>query len=177
MSSPEYTDMLNLSRTAGAVALLLGAGAALPALDPAAAKAAGLDYWNAAALRRELADSADESVRLETTLANTRVKQAVKARMIVELIDGRTTLAAVTGEFLALADSDPEYLFAVRHDSPGVADREAVARNVVACALTVFGDPAREDDLRQRLESDLRAMFDAPAGDGAVAARTTAVGE
>jgi hypothetical protein len=139
------------------VPALLVAAAAHPGL----ARAAGVDFWNAARAEADLAEAAATDRALADRDDTILRRIAIKESLITDLIAGRATLAEVAARFLELNEDEPGYLLVLRSAVPGDSDLERSARNVIDYVSHRVTDPARLADLRHRLEADLARMQDA----------------
>jgi hypothetical protein len=146
------------------VLLALLVSAAVVAANPTWAAAIGLDVWNLPALRQcmETEDAKRRAFAYEDAELFRRMD--LKDRLVAELIAGRTTLADVTEEFVALNRDRPGYTTTIRATYPGQTDEERTARNVLGYVSQRMGDlpPARQAEVMARLESEF-ARFVATA--------------
>jgi hypothetical protein len=154
------------TRRPGTVLLLALAATSLAALGvslavPGWVRRVGLDVWNVpapegdsrAARERELNAEVDEIDRVI----------AVKEALIADLIGGRATLAGVAADFRELDRANPAHMQVIRANFPGATDEERMARNVIRYALNRVADPGERENLRLRLEGELRALLARPA--------------
>ncbi len=135
--------------------------AAVVAVHPGLARAAGVDFWNLAEARADLAAEAEVSEELadrdDVVLRRIVVKEALTA----DLVAGRADLPAVAARFLELAADEPTYLDMLHTSVPGDSDLERAARNVIDYAGWRVSDPTARAALRDRLESELHRLQDA----------------
>jgi hypothetical protein len=124
-----------------AVLLLIGPVAAA-ITNPTWAAAVGLDVWNVPALREEAEGAAELDRDLDTECVEVRRRIEVKEDLVRGLIDGRTTLAETTTQFIAIDRDRPEYLNNIRRSQLGATDEEKVARNVVEYVIPRVRDVA-----------------------------------
>jgi hypothetical protein len=150
------------------VALALAVSVAVAAARPAWAASAGLDVWNLPDLDRQTADATEESRDLDARDAEVRERIDLKERLVENLVAGRTTLAEVAAQFVALNESRPEYARLIRETYPGATEEEKVARHVVENALLrLAGRPAAERaEVAARLDGELRRLAGDPAAPG-----------
>lgn len=130
------------------------------AVHPGLVRAAGVDFWNAAAAEADLAEANAAAHALADRDDTILRRIAIKESLITELIAGRATLAQVAARFLELNEEEPGYLLVLRSAVPGDSDLERSARNVIDYAAHRVADPARLADLRHRLEAELARMQD-----------------
>lgn len=128
---------------------------------PTWAKTAGIDVWNVPTLREQIRTLAGENDRLDAAEDEVQRRMAVKEALVAELVAGRTTLAAVTAQFVEMNAGRPNYVAAIRASFPGGTDQEKAARNVIEYALARTA-AANQAAVAGRLEAELRQMT-APA--------------
>ena len=125
--------------------------------NPTWAAAIGIDVWNLPALRERIETETEKGRAFDYEDAETLRRMDLKDRLVADLIAGRTTLADVTEEFLALNRARPGYSAAIQTTYPGQTDEERTARNVLSYVSQRMGDlsPARQAEVTARLESEL----------------------
>jgi len=139
-------------------AVVLGA---VVVLHPGLARAAGVDFWNLADARAELATAAENTVVLthrdDTILRRIVIKEDLVAGLVASLSD----LAKVAAEFLELNADESAHLDYLRTHVPGDSDLERSARNVIDYAASRTADETARERLVRRLEAELARMQDA----------------
>jgi hypothetical protein len=145
-------------RTAAVFALLATAAAAL-ATEPVWVTA-GLDVWNAPALRQELADGAKRHRELGETGAVVMRRIEAKEALVGRLIDGEISLAEAAARFLDLNRIREDHMSLLRAMYPDMTDDERTARNVIAYTATRLADlPAdRQAEVTERLEAEFACL-------------------
>jgi hypothetical protein len=117
-------------------------------------------------LREELNSEVELGESLDLVNVEIQRRIAIKEGLVADLIAGRTTLACVTEQFLALNQGRPEYMRVIRVTYPGASDFEKSAHNVISYAegeLSRF-PAAQQNEARGRLQTELRDLFQASAG-------------
>lgn len=110
--------------------------------------------------REELNGEIELRDNLELVNREIQRRIAIKEVLIGELIADRTTLAAVTDQFLLLNQCRPDYMTIIRATYPGNTDYEKTAHNVIGF---VDGElprlsPASQTEVRDRLEAQLQNL-------------------
>lgn len=145
----------------------VAAGAAVVALSPwlpGWLTAAGLDVWNAPALRTQVAANLREQARLDGEIADVQSQIRGKERLVEELIAGRISLTAATDQFEAMLAAQPRTSNGLRHLYPdATSERERVARHVIDYTRSRLTDPTERDRLGARMTSELSLLFPARA--------------
>jgi hypothetical protein len=147
--------------------LLLPAGFAVIvavafAANPAWARSAGLDVWNASALAREHQAALEYQRELEDMDKDICRRIGAKEMVVGDVIAGRTTLAGATARFMTL-NEQPEYLKMIRETYSGSSDEEKMARNVIHYCVGRVKNPVACEQLRRRLGAELQALVHAQA--------------
>jgi plasmid maintenance system antidote protein VapI len=143
--------------------IVLGAGMMLGAFAPNSwLQASGLDFWNLPTLRAEIAanERLSEAMDVESRLLLQRIE--VKDRLVKDLLQGRTNLAAVTSQFHELNGDDPEMFWRLRECFHVKDGRQLAARNVLAFAETQLDSEANHANkpaVMERLDREYNAMF------------------
>jgi hypothetical protein len=140
-------------------AVLAGVVAVAFAANPAWARSAGLDVWNAAELAREKEEVIEQGRELAAVDDEICRRIAVKEAVVRDVIDGRTTLADATAQFMALNEPYPANLRMIRETYPGSTDEEKTARNVICYTLGRVDDPDERDWVAHRLQEELQAVI------------------
>lgn len=142
------------TRRTAALSLLLLVPVALAAAAPAWASAVGLDVWNYPTLRAEVEQQVERERVFVAHDDDIRRRIEIKEVLVGDLIAGRTTLADVTAQFLALNRSQPAYLEALRSAYPGGTDEETTARSVLGFVTPRLSgeSPERRAEVMTRLE-------------------------
>ena len=144
----------------------VAAGAAAVALGPwlpGWLTAAGLDVWNAPALRRQVDANLREQARLDGEIADVQAQIRGTERLVEELIAGRLTLTDATDQFEAMLAAQPRTAKGLRLLYPdATSDRERVARHVVDYTRSRMTDPAERDRLGARMTTELSLLFPSP---------------
>jgi hypothetical protein len=100
----------------------------------------------------------DEDPDLEERRREVRRWREDREAITVDLIAGRTTLAAAVAADLSLSGHHREYREALRAHDPGVSEDEAATRNLIRFALERYTGPDRAE-VRRRLLAEYRATF------------------
>lgn len=100
------------------------------------------------------------TAELEGMSRELRQRIEVKNRLVDELLAGRTTLAEVTTQFLAMNQTRKEYMVTVRMHYSGATDAEKTARNVIGFASTDIAGycPIQRALVLVRLEYQLQQL-------------------
>jgi hypothetical protein len=135
------------------VLFMLAAGASMA--YPAWVADAGLDFWNLPTLEDQVADEARLGEKLDQT--SDLVQRSVSLRMALaeELIENRAQISEVIAQYVALNQSDPGRMAAVRRFFPAATDEESTylqVRSFVRGELT--RQPARCAATLARLERE-----------------------
>jgi hypothetical protein len=91
-----------------------------------------LDMFRTQSVREEIKQELELRDNLELTNREIHRRIGIKESLVAALIAGRTTLAAVTEQFLVLNQLRPEYMMVIRLTWPGNTDEEKTAHNVIA---------------------------------------------
>jgi len=137
------------------VLLVLAAGASMA--YPAWAADAGLDFWNLPTLEDEVVDEARLGEKLDQK--SDVIQRSVNYRMALaeELIDNRAPLSEVIAEYLALNQSDPARMAAVRQFFHGATDEDSTYLQVRSFVRGELNrQPARCAAILARLERDFQ---------------------
>jgi hypothetical protein len=120
----------------------------------------GLGVWNVAALREQTKSSAMHNCELDAERSEVLQRIALKDELITNLIAGRSTLAAMTLQFMALNEGYPAYMSVIRDSYPGASDEEKMARNVLDfLSIRLAHEPTwRRLTLLARLETEFHAL-------------------
>lgn len=141
----------------------LAAGAAAVGLGPwlpGWLTAAGLDFWAAPALHRQVAANEVESDRLTGRINDVHDQILAKERLTVELLAGRITLAEAAEQFEPMIAAQPRIAVGLRVKYPdATTDRERAARHVIEYARLRVADPADRDKLAVRMSAELETLF------------------
>jgi hypothetical protein len=144
--------------------LVAAAAAGLCPWLPGWLTAAGLDPWNAPALRRQVEANLREEAALTAQIAEAQDDIRAKDRLAEELAAGRITLADAIDRFEALVQARPAVADGLRFQYPDAAtDRERVARHVVDYTRTRLADADQQSRLAARMASELALLFPRPA--------------
>ena len=145
------------------VAIVVPVAAALT--DHSWATSVGLDVLNVPALNDESASETEKMRDLDTESAEIRRRIEVKDAMIQNLIAGRTTLAEVAAQFLALDENRPTYMNVLRSNNPGATDEEKMARHVIDYTFPSLGKESliQKAAVMVRLEAELHHLTSGPA--------------
>lgn len=133
------------------------------AANPAWARAAGLDVWNASELARQHREAVERHQELGAVDAEICRRIGIKESIATSVADGEMTLADATAQFHALNRARPEYMQVIRDNFPGATDEESTARNVIDYTLGRVTDPTERDRLDRRLHAELRTLLRSPA--------------
>ncbi|WP_439622032.1 hypothetical protein [Gemmata sp.] len=139
---------------------------AVLALNVPSVRSAVVGVFQVGQLRGELNSELELGERLELVNVEIQRRIAIKEQLVGDLIAGRTTLACVTEQFLALNQGRPEYMRVIRVTYPGVTDFEKSAHNVIGYTEGELGryPAAQQDEVRRRLQAELRDLFRTSAG-------------
>jgi hypothetical protein len=139
------------------IVLALFVPVAAVAANPSWAAAIGLDVWNLPALHARLEIEAEKRRAFEAQDAELMQRMELKERLVADLIDGRTTLAEVTSDFLTLNRRWREYPLPMPAGSVGQTEEERAARDVLVYAAlrTDHLPPARRAVVMAGLEVEL----------------------
>lgn len=144
--------------------LTASAAAGLSPWLPGWLTAAGLDAWNAPALRLQVEANLREEADLTAQIAAAQDDIRAKDLLAEELAAGRITLADAVAQFEALVQARPVITDGLRFQYPDAAsDRERVARHVVDYTRTRLADPAQQSRLAARMATELALLFPRPA--------------
>lgn len=115
--------------------------------------------------REELNSEVELGENLELVNVEIQRRIAIKEGLVTDLIAGRTTLACVTEQFLALNQGRPEYMRVIRVTYPGTSDFEKSAHNVLGYAEGELSRYSAEQqaEVRQRLQTELKCLFQTSA--------------
>jgi hypothetical protein len=141
------------------IALPAGAAGTM-AIDDGCARRLGLDFWNVAGLRREIAQSEHQIALLDEEVAAIRRRMDRKDAIIGEVIEGRLRLRDAVDQFRRLGESWPRMWaiqrYYLRQAYPGRSDDECLARNVIERVhMCLHADPPRERAVVDRLEAEV----------------------
>ncbi|MCE9562794.1 MAG: hypothetical protein K8U57_12175 [Planctomycetes bacterium] len=119
-----------------------------------------VDMFHPQSVREELKNEEELSENLEVVNREIQRRIAIKEALVAELIAGRTTLAAVSDEFLALNRPRQEYMTIIRATYPGNTDEEKSAHNVIGYVTgeLVRYPQATRDEVLARLQSELQTL-------------------
>lgn len=139
------------------VALVIPVAAALT--NCAWAKSVGINVLGGSQ-QDELSIETEESHDLDAESAEVRRRIDVKDALIQNLIAGRTTLAEVTAQFLALDENRPAYMAVLRNNQPGATDEEKMARNVISYTHSSLNERSliQKAVVLARLEAELHHL-------------------
>lgn len=159
---PRLEPIVLSRRVVAMSALFLLAPLALYAANPRWAAAVGLDVWNMPTLRAEVENQSERGRSLVAKDDDIRRRIEVKELLIADLIAGRTTLADVAAQFLALNRSEPGYMDTLRAIYPGESDEETAARTVMGfVSPRLAGEPpARQAEVAGRLEAEYARLVE-----------------
>lgn len=141
--------------------LLTAALGGVVVMHPGLARAAGVDFWNLADARAELATAAEQTVVLTGRDDTILRRIVIKEDLVDGVVAGRTDLAKVAAEFLELNADAPAHLDYLRTHVRGDSDLERSARNVIDYAASRTADVDARERLVRRLEAELARMQDA----------------
>lgn len=158
-------DVLMAARIQKTVIVCAAGLLAAVAVPPTWLSAAGLDVWHYPQVRRQLDEEMELAARLGIEQDEVYRRLELKAYLIADLVDGRTTLAAATDQFLALNRDHPAVMTLVRRNHSTVGgDRETTARNVIAYAGQYLSpSPGRKQTVLRRLHAEYAHQFPASA--------------
>lgn len=136
------------------------------ALNAPSVRSAVVGVFQVGELREELNAEVELGESLELVNVEIQRRIAIKEGLVADLIAGRTTLACVAEQFLALNQGRPEYMRVIRVTYPGASDFEKSAHNVIGY---VEGELARypaaqQDEVRRRLQTERCDLFHTSAG-------------
>jgi hypothetical protein len=135
------------------------AAAASPWL-PGWLAAAGLDVWNAPALRRQVDANLRREAELAADIVDVQEQIRAKEALADELIAGRLSLAAATDRFGAMLDARPAMRRGLRCLYPDVtSDRELVARHVMDYARSRSNDQGERSRVAERMTTEFGTLF------------------
>lgn len=134
----------------------LGTTAAALAAAPDWTRAAGLDVWSLPDLHQRLDDEAARRGQIEDARGELSRRNRVKQAVMAGLAAGQLDLRGAAAEFLALAETRPMTLRAMRAQFPDGPDERRAARSVLVWAKGPRGVPA---DVLARLEAEFRTLY------------------
>jgi hypothetical protein len=138
------------------VVVVLVVAIVVVAANPTWATAIGIDVWNLPSLQEELVAGTAKGREIQKEDNDIMRRMELKDRLVGELIEGRTTLAEVTSQFLALNQHREAYMSVIRANCAGRTDEERTARNVlhyVAQRLPALPSSS-QDEATARLETE-----------------------
>jgi len=91
----------------------------------------GVEVWNQSDLDEGSGMESPQKRDWNSEYSETRGRIAAKEEMIKSLIEGRTTLADVTAQFMVLNDGYENHMLVVRMLFPGATDKEKMLWNVI----------------------------------------------
>jgi hypothetical protein len=143
------------------VGLVLVLAVAAVVANPAWSAALGIDVWNLPALQEQVEADATRGRELDKLDADVLRRMELKDRLVSDLIEGRTTLADVTAEFIRLNRDRPGYATAIRTTYAGRTDEERTARSILYCASRQLSHlpPTSRAAITTRLENEFADLF------------------
>ncbi len=121
---------------------------------PSLAQSLGIDLWELPALQRSMEESRERARQLEYKNDDVRKRIMIKEILITDLIEGRSTLEEVAGQFLTLNETSPEYMEVIRSSYEGSTDLEKTIQNVIDFASVRVPEGERRDQLVGRLQEE-----------------------
>jgi len=123
-----------------------------------------VDMFRTQSVREELKNELELRDNLDVVNTEIQRRIAIKEALVADLIAGRTTLAAVTDEFLVLNQGRPEYMLIIRASYPGETDEEKTAHNVIGYVTRELAPypPETRAEVLHRLQTELQAHSWAP---------------
>lgn len=148
---------------AASAAVLIGLTASLVAANliaPEWARRTGLDVWNYAALEAERCSAAEVRAEMEAQAERDGRRRVRADQLALRLAARDATLAAVALEIMELFSDDTGWRRSLEVRNPDVRDpRLLYARHTIHRAVRQLDhDPARQDEVRTRLEADYKEL-------------------
>lgn len=115
-------------------------------------------------IREEMARDEEHRRQLDEENRVIQRQIEIKEMLLRELIAGRQSLRDVVGQFQAINEEHPEYLFVIEREFPGASIEEKSARNVLAFVEAEMAGrfPTRSLPVFVRLEAEFREHFANP---------------
>jgi hypothetical protein len=147
-------------RRTAAIPAVLGATLALAAFTyPGGLACAYDDFRDLEEHRSAMARGKIDSAHYDATIVNLADRLALKDQIIAELVEGRTTLADATRQFMAINSSSDATRAAVEDNYRGATYEEKAARNVIEFVKSYLSTAPAPSNTPQRIEGQFRAVF------------------
>lgn len=119
---------------------------------------AGVDVWNAPAMRAEIDEHQRRRESLDEDVKATLERISRKSDIARELIDNRMSLAQAARESRAINSSNPAFLASMRLRYPDGREDELHARNLLLIANGLLDDRRDRDAVLARLRAELELL-------------------